>query len=91
MLHIIFAIIINILLALYAKSIFDKKIAERKLKNEQEARMREEGQNEELNVQAEDGAFNFELKSNTSRRSNYNPNALNDSRMRRNSKMSRNS
>jgi len=32
---------LNILLALYAKSIFDKKIAERKLKNEEEARLRE--------------------------------------------------
>lgn len=33
--------VLNILLALYAKSIFDKKIAERKLKNEEVARMRE--------------------------------------------------
>ena len=41
--------VLNILLALYAKSIFDKKIAERRLKNEEEARMREAGELHSIN------------------------------------------
>lgn len=74
MIHIIFAIILNILLALYAKSIFDKKIAERKRKNEEEARMREAGE-----LQTNDD-FDFEVRPNSSRNSKYNPNALRENR-----------
>lgn len=79
-LHIIFAMILNILLACFAKTIFDKKIAERKLKNEEEERMREAGELGSHSGQITgDNAFNFELKSRSRTGSHYNPNGMRDS------------